>query len=208
MACPATRWSKREDRGAGGGARGRRRRSGGRRRQRPADAVSSSPRRGGDKPPGCQRETPRNPGRAGRGRKRDCVGGRGSRRCPSALERNRPPCGLARAPAPPSRVRLARERSAFPGPGAAPECARYCRRPVRSGAEGDRRDRRRGIGANARKRAQFGLLARKSSAPAGDFLGAGMQVPRSRIIAEARERAHDGFDWGGWPGPRPAAISR
>ena len=61
-------------------------------------------------------------------------------------------------------------------------------------AKRDRCDRGRGIGANARKRAQLGFLAWKCPASSRDFLGAGVQVPRSGIIAETRERAHHGFD--------------
>ena len=63
--------------------------------------------------------------------------------------------------------------------------------------EGDRRDRRGGIGADAGKGAQFGLLARKSPAAPRDLLGAGVQVPRPGIIAEAGERADHGLDLGG-----------
>jgi hypothetical protein len=63
-------------------------------------------------------------------------------------------------------------------------------------AKRDRRDRGCGIGANARKRAQFGFLARKYPAPSSDFLGASMQISRARIIAETRECAHHGFDRG------------
>src|SRR3984885_14144156 len=63
-------------------------------------------------------------------------------------------------------------------------------------AERDRRDGGGGIGANAGKRPQFGFLARKRPASSSDLLGASVKIPRSRIIAEARERAHDVFDWG------------
>src|SRR5208283_5422933 len=59
----------------------------------------------------------------------------------------------------------------------------------RAAAEGDRRNRRCGIGPNPGKTAQFGLLARKLPAPPGDLLGAGVQVPRPGIIAEAGESA-------------------
>ena len=62
--------------------------------------------------------------------------------------------------------------------------------------EGDCSDRRRGIGANAGKRAQFGFVARKRPASPGDFLRAGVQVPDSRIVPETRKRAHHVFDRG------------
>src|ERR1700677_362828 len=63
-------------------------------------------------------------------------------------------------------------------------------------AKRDRCDGGGGIGANAGKRPQFGFLARKRPASSSDLLGASVKIPRSRIIAEARERAHDVFDWG------------
>ena len=63
-------------------------------------------------------------------------------------------------------------------------------------AKRDRRDRRRSIGANAGKRPQFGFLAWKCPAPSRDFLGASMQIPRARIIAETGERAHHILDRG------------
>ena len=182
---------------AGGGERETRRRNGGRRKPRPAGAVSPSPRRAGDRPQGLRRETPRNRRRADRSRKRDCGAGRGLRRCPSAPERNRPPCGLAPARAPPPRVRLARGRSALPAQGAAPECGRYCHRRARSG--GQRRSprsrpryRRRRREARASSASSLG----NRSAASSDLLGAGVQVSRSRIIAETRERAHHGFERG------------
>ena len=60
----------------------------------------------------------------------------------------------------------------------------------RLAVEGDRRDRRRGIGADAGKRAQVGFLGRKAAAAPGDFLRASVQVPRPRIVSETGESAH------------------
>ena len=48
-------------------------------------------------------------------------------------------------------------------------------------AKCDRRDRSRGIGADARKRAQIGFFTRKRAAPSSNLLGAGVQVPGAEI---------------------------
>ena len=58
--------------------------------------------------------------------------------------------------------------------------------------ERDRRDGRRRIIANPRKRAQRRFAVRKSSAMIGDHRArAGEQIPRTGIISEARPRRHD-----------------
>ena len=75
-------------------------------------------------------------------------------------------------------------------------------------AKGDRRDRRRGIGADAGQGAQFGFLARKSPAAPSDLPRAGMQVPRPRIIAEAGKGADHGLGRGGGQILDASAISR
>ncbi len=52
--------------------------------------------------------------------------------------------------------------------------------------EGDRRDRRRGIGADPRQRAQRRLVGRKFAIMLGDDgTGAGMHVARPCVVAEA-----------------------
>ncbi len=196
-ASPATRWSRREGRAAGDGARERRRRRGERRTPRPAAAVSPSPRRGAGRPPGRRLGAPRNrpseragaaSGIAGAAERRADIHQRlGEIAGPAARrQRSRRRCELA------SR---ARDRL-FEG-----EESRQNARDIAVdwrglAAEGDRRDRGRGIGADARQGAQLGLLAGKRTASPSDFLGAGVQIARSRIIAETRECAHDVFGRG------------
>ena len=76
--------------------------------------------------------------------------------------------------------------------------------------EGDRRNRRSGIGADAGEGPQLRLFARKPAAAASDFLGAGVQVSRPRIVAETRERADHSLDRGGGQilDPRPFRDER
>ena len=69
------------------------------------------------------------------------------------------------------------------------------RRPL---AEGDRRDRRGGIGADARQRAKRRFVFREATVMVGgDDPRAGMQVARPRVVAEALPSVQDGVEVGG-----------
>ena len=74
--------------------------------------------------------------------------------------------------------------------------------------EGDRRDRGGGIGADAGQGDEVRLRARKSPAAASDFLCAGVEVARPRIIAEAGERADHGLERSGGQILDPRPLSR
>ena len=205
-ACQAARPSRREAHARDGGERERRRRSGRRRTPRPPGAVWPSPRRGAGRRSGFP---VRNAAQSGASGHKGQSGLRGRQIvAPISIS------AWAKSPAlsPGASVRAAVIDFA-PRPGdrlIEREEARQDAGDIavdRRGlaSEGDRRDRRGGIGADAGEGAQIRLLARKSPAAPSDFLGAGVQVTRPRIVAEARERANHRFDRGGGQilDPRP-----
>ena len=197
MACPAARLSKREARGPGGGARGRRRRRAGQKsRALPARlGLCFGAARVGLGAPAPKRRTVLG--------KRACgavgVSGSADRRADIHQRLGEIARSLAR-----------RQHARRPLDFASCSGDRlFERHEAREDAgdvavdrrglapEGDSRNCRGGVGADAGKGAQFGLLARKQPAAPRDLLGAGVQVPRPGIIAEAGERADHGFDLGG-----------
>ena len=193
MACPAARPSRRAAHAVGGGGRGRRRRNGERNRPPLRAAAWPSPLRGAGRPPASRSGTPRSLARAGRTNNRDCAAGRSSLQCPSAPGRNRPPA-RRQHPRRRPRFRLSLAQAAHRARSAAPGRGRYCRQPARFGAR--RRSPRspRRYRRDAGQSAQVGFLGRKSAAAARDFLCAGVEVSRPRIIAKAGERADHGLD--------------